>query len=61
MTDQNGNGGEAWRHFNSKCGSVVPAKPKSVKQMMAGKVVESTSKFFKNDKRKVKPEDDDSD
>ena len=60
-TEQNGNGDQTWRHSNDKVGNINPPKKKTVKQMMGDKFVESTSKIFKNDKKKIKPKDDDSD
>ena len=55
MADQEkrGKGGEG-----GKGGSLIPAKKKSVKQMIAEKIVESSSKVFKDDKKKIKPRDD---
>ena len=55
MADQEkrGKGGEG-----NKGGSLIPAKTKSVKQMIAEKIVESSSKVFKDDKKKIKPRDD---
>lgn len=44
-----------------KGGSLIPAKKKSVKQMMAEKMLEASSKPFKNDKKKIKPRDDEDD
>lgn len=60
MADKEGNnkGGEGSK---GKAGSILPAKKKPVKQMMAKKIVESTSKVFKNDKKKINPEDDEDD
>ena len=56
MADQEkrGYGGEGSK---GKGGSLIPAKKKSVKQMMAEKIIESSSKAFKNDKKKIKPRD----
>ena len=46
---------------NGKGGSLIPTKKKSVKQMMAEKILETSSKAFKNDKKKIKPRDDEDD
>ena len=49
------------RGYGGEGGSLIPAKKKSVKQMMAEKILETSSKAFKNDKKKIKPRDDEDD
>lgn len=60
MAEQGGS--RNWRRFNNENngGSLIPADKKSVKQMMAEKAGEYASKVLKNDKKKIKPKDVDS-